>query len=924
MIKIYGKRLIALVMVLAMVLTMMSGLTLSVTAADSVINTGLSYKKNGVAIDASQIQAGDTVTVTVSLTNYDSTLAAKYPIGALQINVGVNTSFVTVSNVKTLLAGNLSGESAAAYNSSKATVTYAELFYVNGAFAPISGAEGGRDVMSFDITLSASAAQKRVVFSIATIASSGSTTDEYPANDGNTSFICGGTASFSAPTDYDFSNFASLYGVTSSHYEVGKNTAFEGSNINHPYASLLGIGQLNTAAADFYTVTTDKLVYTVGEAINVTAVGQNTSDWVGIYAFNDKLGENAATDDAIYWTTLGSLIGNTVDITDTSKVNRGYRASTEEEQYYNGLTAGLYTIIMLPADGSTVYASVNVRVVESGASASNGYSVSTDKNIYEVGEPINVTATGTGSADWVGLYVYGDDFGTIDSIYWYNLSGTSTVDITDLSKVTSNTAGEDRYEFQAGLKAKHFVVVVFATEGNDAYVVKDAVTLRVVDKSTSTNTPGTMLKPFSGLTNLNSSYKNGVVLNSNSYAYIGSYDFSTIDTITVTYATTSDFDSSAATLKFLKSDDMSDVYVSSAIASTGGYMVKRNVTISAADYAGPVFLALDGEGSAYITEIDYRSATDPGLEVSSDTIATGGTLTGTFVNAGSGWSVALYEDETTSNPVASTTLSATSGSFSLAADVAIGMYDLYLVDASGNLYAKHDIIVNTKVLYTITLQTSPYGTALLTDTTGYAGDVIGVVASANEGYEVTAILVDGVAISGNTFTVTGNHTVAVNYTQIVTGHTITVVYGGYGLGEVTIVSTANAGDTIDFTATPMFTSAGLASACTKVTSEQATITTTTHATGQITGGSFVMPDADVTITINFQILGDVRIDGSISSLDYSYTMANLRGKMTLNEEQLIVANVYSNTSTAITSLDYTYIMMYLRGKLASFPNNLCN
>ena len=117
--KTYGKRILSLLMVLTLVFSLMSGIT--VFAEDDILNTSLSFSKDTVA-------PGDTVTVTVSLTNYNSTFAASYPISALQIDVAVDTSLVTVSNVTTLeTSGAFGGASAANYNETAEKITYADI-----------------------------------------------------------------------------------------------------------------------------------------------------------------------------------------------------------------------------------------------------------------------------------------------------------------------------------------------------------------------------------------------------------------------------------------------------------------------------------------------------------------------------------------------------------------------------------------------------------------------------------------------------------------------------------------------------------------------------------------------------------------------------------------------------------------------------
>ena len=252
-------------------------------------------------------------------------------------------------------------------------------------------------------------------------------------------------------------------------------------------------------------------------------------------------------------------------------------------------------------------------------------------------------------------------------------------------------------------------------------------------------------------------------------------------------------------------------------------------------------------------------------------------------------------------------------------------------DGTSDAYAANDGTVTLAigsstvepVEYSISVGTVSNGTVTVDKATAEAGETVTVTATANSGYELNAILVDGVAISGNTFKVTGNHVVTATFKETVVEteeYTITVTYGGKGTGSVTIVTSAAAGATVDFTATPTLTSAGLACVCTLISSDDVTITTTTAATGAFTGGSFVMPESDVAITVNFQVLGDINLNGGINGMDLTALKKHNAGTAPLTGEKLIVANVTGSSNATINGMDLSSIKKYNAGTSTTFPN----
>ncbi len=229
----------------------------------------------------------------------------------------------------------------------------------------------------------------------------------------------------------------------------------------------------------------------------------------------------------------------------------------------------------------------------------------------------------------------------------------------------------------------------------------------------------------------------------------------------------------------------------------------------------------------------------------------------------------------------------------------------------------------TAINYTITVGTATNGTVTVDKTTATIGQTVTVTATPSEGYELDAILVDGSAITGNTFTVSGNATVTATFKAVEvapTTYTITIVTGGKGAGNVTIATTAAAGETVTFTTTPTVTSAGYASVCTLISTTNATVTTTAASTGSFTGGSFVMPAEDVTITVNFQVLGDVTLDGSIKANDLAMLKKYIGGSYELTAERLLAANVVGGNDANVKANDLAAMKKYVGGGMTQFGN----
>ena len=109
-----------------------------------------------------------------------------------------------------------------------------------------------------------------------------------------------------------------------------------------------------------------------------------------------------------------------------------------------------------------------------------------------------------------------------------------------------------------------------------------------------------------------------------------------------------------------------------------------------------------------------------------------------------------------------------------------GIEKVYYVDSEDEWSALtietgNDPLTNAQIVYNscrITVKTSDGGTVSVDQDLVGKGETVTVTAVPDEGYELMTIYVDGVAIEGNTFTVTGNHEVSALFTKLpVTGGT---------------------------------------------------------------------------------------------------------------------------------------------------------
>jgi len=185
------------------------------------------------------------------------------------------------------------------------------------------------------------------------------------------------------------------------------------------------------------TVTTDKAEYDFGEAINVTCSTEDTTDgWIGVYDEGTTVSPASHSTPAYIWyyPTKGGVEStqNLNAITDSGNFGNGYAGPP--------LGAGNYKVVYL-SGSYEVLAQANFTVKMKPST------LSVDKRVYKVNEPIKVTATSDYASAWVGFYPYrgGDPLDNGDLKAYYNLSDfeTDTVDIINGEAVADKEKVKD-------------------------------------------------------------------------------------------------------------------------------------------------------------------------------------------------------------------------------------------------------------------------------------------------------------------------------------------------------------------------------------------------------------------------------------------------------------------------------------------------
>jgi len=78
--------------------------------------------------------------------------------------------------------------------------------------------------------------------------------------------------------------------------------------------------------------------------------------------------------------------------------------------------------------------------------------------------------------------------------------------------------------------------------------------------------------------------------------------------------------------------------------------------------------------------------------------------------------------------------------------------------------------------------------------------------------------------------------------------------------------------------------------------------------------------ANVTITVNFQILGDTNLNVSVNATDATQAMQAAAGSRELTEEKKIAANIAGSSNANLNGTDATHILAFATGSRTTFNN----
>ena len=185
------------------------------------------------------------------------------------------------------------------------------------------------------------------------------------------------------------------------------------------------------------SVATDKDTYVAGDAINVTASTNSDGAWVSLQKFEDDGSFNVNSLSYFWYYAYGDNDGGTwcwengatYDICKDAVCNQRDGVTSS-----GGLPAGNYRVSLAnyvdPENSSAGYKLLAYKdiTIEPNPDAPTTYSIATDKDEYEVGDPIMTTATAPDSDGraWVAVLKHGETLGSNHASYfWYYNSYTN-------------------------------------------------------------------------------------------------------------------------------------------------------------------------------------------------------------------------------------------------------------------------------------------------------------------------------------------------------------------------------------------------------------------------------------------------------------------------------------------------------------------
>ena len=239
------------------------------------------------------------------------------------------------------------------------------------------------------------------------------------------------------------------------------------------------VGNPSVVEGDSTLLSTDKRVYAQGEPIMVSATAVNSDSWVGIYNYSNYQNNKSTK---WFWVE-DDAGGNAFDITRGATLDPGhYLIRLLPHDTTDMTTEVAYTTIVIEGDNALSFAS-EVRVNEE---LTDNY-LATNKTTYLVGEPIYVTAIGSG-ADWIGISLKGET----QAIRWCYIDSENggagsgaTVDIREAINIGGVYTDSDLKNIPAGEYQIHLVL-------NDQMLTAGAyktIDIKVEDKTSSVAGP---------------------------------------------------------------------------------------------------------------------------------------------------------------------------------------------------------------------------------------------------------------------------------------------------------------------------------------------------------------------------------------------------------------------------------------------------
>ena len=181
----------------------------------------------------------------------------------------------------------------------------------------------------------------------------------------------------------------------------------------------------NVGEVSGHKIATDKKEYMQGESIYVTASSEEDGAWVGLFPADKEDVSGGSL--AWYYVYGGNGEAGTWCWDQGATIDFFAEASSNGPTSSAGLTPGNYKVCVVDNNG-VGQATAEFTIIEDPNAPKFDYTVKTDKDVYEVGEPImtTVTAPDSDKKAWVGITETGHVAAADNATYyWYYSAGTN-------------------------------------------------------------------------------------------------------------------------------------------------------------------------------------------------------------------------------------------------------------------------------------------------------------------------------------------------------------------------------------------------------------------------------------------------------------------------------------------------------------------